>query len=112
MAITASSDQTVRVWDVRAPSCVRVMESFESPVHSVAVSPVSENTFVAGDSSGNVSVWDYASGQRLWQCPAHVGDVRSVQVRVDTHLALMFSIQCSNSHVRCSCKSSRLRPET
>ena len=112
MAITASSDQTVRVWDVRAPSCVRVMESFESPVHSVAVSPVSENTFVAGDSSGNVSVWDYASGQRLWQCPAHVGDVRSVQVRVYT-LSLMFSIQCSNSHIRCSCKSSRrdLRPD-
>ena len=56
--------------------------------------------------------WLASAGQRLWQCPAHVGDVRSVQVRVDTHLALMFSIQCSNSHVRCSCKSSRLRPET
>jgi WD40 repeat protein len=62
LCLSASTDCSVRLWDVRQRRCVRVFESHAASVWSLSVDPRFE-TFVSGDRDGQLFLTEVASGQ-------------------------------------------------
>lgn len=79
---SSSEDGTVRVWDLRSPTCSRSFDS-GAPVASVALCP-DQTRLVSGDRNGIVRVWDLQAGREVPQKHASTngGDV-DVDVDVD-----------------------------
>jgi predicted NACHT family NTPase len=61
-AVSGSSDQTVRVWDLASGTCRATLQGHTGWVRSVAVA-ADGRTAVSGSSDQTVRVWDLASGQ-------------------------------------------------
>ena len=62
VALTASADHSVRLWDLRTGQCVRVMEGHEDAVNSVSMDSACK-TAVSGSDDENVKLWDLGSGR-------------------------------------------------
>ena len=67
-AVSASTDMTIRMWDLKTSKCVRTFEGHKNEVHSVAISQ--DSAFLvsgAGGYSGDVDwtarVWDTETGE-------------------------------------------------
>jgi small GTP-binding protein len=57
LALSASSDMTVRLWDVETGSCLRVLKGHGGPITGVAWSADGRRAF-SGDLEGGIRVWD------------------------------------------------------
>jgi len=63
-AISASDDQTLKVWDVKTGQAVRTLEGHSDAVRAVAVTPKGGQAISASDDR-TLKVWDLASGRCL-----------------------------------------------
>lgn len=53
---TSSEDNTVKIWDIRTPGCIRTFDCL-SPVNSCCLHP-NQVEIISGDQNGTVKVWD------------------------------------------------------
>lgn len=86
-ALSGSSENTVRLWDVDAGRCRRVLEGHSASVWAVAWSPDGQLA-LSGSSDGAIRVWDVNSGRCIRVVEGHSSYVLSVAWSPDGRLAL------------------------
>jgi len=70
LALSGSTDGTLRLWDVATGREVRVLAANRGWVTAVRFSP--DGRFVlSGDDHDNLSLWDVASGREIWKSAGH-----------------------------------------
>uniref|UniRef100_A0A8D3C0W8 WD repeat domain 47a n=1 Tax=Scophthalmus maximus TaxID=52904 RepID=A0A8D3C0W8_SCOMX len=91
MIASGSQDKTVRFWDIRVPSCVRVVgtafHGSGSPVASVAVDP-SGRLLATGQEDSACMLYDIRGGRIVQVYRPHTSDVRSVRFSPGAHYLL------------------------
>ncbi|KAI5101787.1 WD repeat-containing protein 47 [Silurus meridionalis] len=91
MVASGSQDQTVRFWDLRVPSCVKVVRSAlngpGSAVASVAVDPTGR-LLAAGLEDNRCLLYDIRGGRMVQAYTPHAGDIRSVRFSPGAHYLL------------------------
>ncbi|KAJ8357211.1 hypothetical protein SKAU_G00200050 [Synaphobranchus kaupii] len=91
MIASGSQDKTVRFWDVRVPSCVKVVgtafHGSGSPVASVAVDP-SGRLLATGQEDCGCMLYDIRGGRMVQTYRPHTSDVRSVRFSPGAHYLL------------------------
>ncbi|XP_065118115.1 WD repeat-containing protein 47 isoform X1 [Paramisgurnus dabryanus] len=91
MIASGSQDMTVRFWDLRVPSCVRVVgtafHGSGSPVASVAVDP-SGRLLATGQEDSSCMLYDIRGGRMVQTYRPHSSDVRSVRFSPGAHYLL------------------------
>ncbi|KAK2822318.1 hypothetical protein Q5P01_022383 [Channa striata] len=91
MIASGSQDKTVRFWDLRVPSCVRVVgtafHGSGSPVASVAVDP-SGRLLATGQEDTACMLYDIRGGRIVQVYRPHTSDVRSVRFSPGAHYLL------------------------
>jgi len=53
---SGSEDNTIKIWDLRAPGCQRNFEC-SAPVNTIVLHP-NQGELISGDQNGNIRVWD------------------------------------------------------
>ncbi|KAJ0064996.1 hypothetical protein NL108_000969, partial [Boleophthalmus pectinirostris] len=88
MIASGSQDKTVRFWDLRVPSCVRVigttLHGSGSAVASVAVDP-SGRLLATGQEDSTCMLYDIKGGRIVQTYRPHTSDVRSVRFSPGAH---------------------------
>ncbi|XP_037530492.1 WD repeat-containing protein 47 [Nematolebias whitei] len=88
MIASGSQDKTVRFWDLRVPSCVRVvgttLHGSGSAVASVAVDP-SGRLLATGQEDSTCMLYDIRGGRIVQTCRPHSSDIRSVRFSPGAH---------------------------
>ncbi|XP_068446101.1 WD repeat-containing protein 47-like [Clinocottus analis] len=88
MIASGSQDKTVRFWDLRVPSCVRVvgatLHGSGSAVASVAVDP-SGRLLATGQEDSTCMLYDIRGGRIVQTYRPHSSDVRSVRFSSGAH---------------------------
>ncbi|XP_066548177.1 WD repeat-containing protein 47 [Amia ocellicauda] len=91
MIASGSQDKTVRFWDLRVPSCVRVVgtafHGSGSAVASVAVDP-SGRLLATGQEDTSCMLYDIRGGRMVQTYRPHSSDVRSVRFSPGAHYLL------------------------
>ncbi|MGH0160731.1 UNVERIFIED_CONTAM: hypothetical protein FKN15_039882 [Acipenser sinensis] len=91
MIASGSQDKTVRFWDLRVPSCVRVvgtaLHGSGSAVASVAVDP-SGRLLATGQEDTSCMLYDIRGGRMVQTYRPHSSDVRSVRFSPGAHYLL------------------------
>ncbi|KAM6342689.1 WD repeat-containing protein 47 isoform 5-T5 [Alca torda] len=97
MIASGSQDKTVRFWDLRVPSCVRVVGTtfhgtgvfslIGSAVASVAVDP-SGRLLATGQEDSSCMLYDIRGGRMVQSYHPHSSDVRSVRFSPGAHYLL------------------------
>ncbi|XP_056353801.1 WD repeat-containing protein 47 isoform X2 [Oenanthe melanoleuca] len=91
MIASGSQDKTVRFWDLRVPSCVRVVgttfHGTGSAVASVAVDP-SGRLLATGQEDSSCMLYDIRGGRMVQSYHPHGSDVRSVRFSPGAHYLL------------------------
>ncbi|XP_061201982.1 WD repeat-containing protein 47 isoform X1 [Neopsephotus bourkii] len=91
MIASGSQDKTVRFWDLRVPSCVRVVgttfHGTGSAVASVAVDP-SGRLLATGQEDSSCMLYDIRGGRMVQSYHPHTSDVRSVRFSPGAHYLL------------------------
>lgn len=59
--LTASGDQTVRLWDIEARAGLGVMKGHTGSVKSLCVHPSKPEIFASGSRDGSIALWDVRS---------------------------------------------------
>jgi small GTP-binding protein len=69
-ALTASTDKTLRLWDLETEACLHVLAKHTGFVNSCAIGPRDQQA-VSGSEDGRVCVWDLATGtgRAVWRNP-------------------------------------------
>ncbi|KAG6545554.1 hypothetical protein Mapa_013156 [Marchantia paleacea] len=71
--LTASGDQTIRLWDIENKKGVGVMMGHSGSVKSLCVHPSQSDVFVSGSRDGSVAFWDLRSQSgSLAGCPKYM----------------------------------------
>ncbi|XP_053490070.1 WD repeat-containing protein 47b isoform X1 [Ictalurus furcatus] len=91
MVASGSQDETVRFWDLRVPSCVKVVRSAlhgpGSAVASVAVDPTGR-LLAAGLEDSRCMLYDIRGGRTVQAYNPHTSDIRSVRFSPGAHYLL------------------------
>ncbi|XP_009705895.1 PREDICTED: WD repeat-containing protein 47 isoform X1 [Cariama cristata] len=91
MIASGSQDKTVRFWDLRVPSCVRVVgttfHGTGSAVASVAVDP-SGRLLATGQEDSSCMLYDIRGGRMVQSYHPHSSDIRSVRFSPGAHYLL------------------------
>ena len=88
MVASGSTDQYVRLWDLRNSQCVLVLgngsSDFSSAVQSVCVSE-NNRLLAAALENGQILLYDIKNGRTLSTIPVHASECRSVRFAPHTH---------------------------
>jgi len=76
-AISASQDETLKVWDLRSGRALRTLEGHSGSVDGVAVTADGKRV-VSASSDKTLKVWDLESGRALRTLEGHSAEVRGV----------------------------------
>jgi target of rapamycin complex subunit LST8 len=92
---SCSEDGTLRIWDVRAPTC-QVNFDCGTAINSTALHP-NQMELITGDHSGSVKVWDLQMNACREQVTPQVeSPVRSISVAYDGSI---LTVGCHKGHV-------------
>ena len=80
--VSASEDNTIRVWSVRAQTCDKIYQ-VEHPIHSLAIFP-NKRFFAAGDDQGTLHIWQIGQEQPLTSLSEHDGAIEAIAVSPDS----------------------------
>ena len=86
-AVSASSDQTLRVWDLGSGRELRTLAGHAGSVNAVAVTPDGQRAVSASDDQ-TLKVWELATGRKLRTLSGHSSAVRAVAVTPDGQRAV------------------------
>jgi transcription initiation factor TFIID subunit 5 len=64
VAVSASNDRTLRIWDRRVKGCVNVLTGHVGPVTCIEVSLASKSAIASGSADTTVQLWDMRSTSR------------------------------------------------
>ena len=64
--VSGSTDNTIKVWDLKSGDCLRTLGGHSSSVYAVALA-VDGRTIVSGSTDNTIKVWDLNVGRM----PAH-----------------------------------------
>jgi WD40 repeat protein len=81
-AVSGSSDETLRVWDLASGQCTRTLKGHTGWVWAVAVAVTADGRAVSGSSDETLRVWDLASGRCLACFPCEA-PVKSLAITAD-----------------------------
>ena len=84
--LSASTDQTIVLWDVASGEAIRTFNGHTDAVNSVAFTP-DESQIISGSADGTLILWDVASGEALRTFSEHSAGVTKVAVSPDGQLA-------------------------
>jgi WD40 repeat protein len=87
LALSASKDKTLRLWDLISGMSVRIFEGHEGFVSGVALSPDNRHA-VSVSPDGSVRIWEVGTGRQLKKLKGHSGWVRAVAVSPLGHCAV------------------------
>lgn len=87
LAISASEDGTLRVWDLERGCERQVLSRRNDPVIAVAMT-ADGTTAVSGSKDNTLTVWDISTGAVRHTLKGHSGWVRAVAVTLDGRLAV------------------------
>jgi small GTP-binding protein len=79
--VSASSDQTLKVWDIKTGKEIKTLKGHTAPVWSVAV--LSDDRVVSASWDKTLKVWDIKTGKEIITLKGHTGWVYSVAVLSD-----------------------------
>jgi WD40 repeat protein len=86
LAVSASYDGTVGVWDLTTGQGIRILKGHNDRVLSVAVSPDGSRA-ISGSADGALRIWNLSSGQSV-SLEAHEGEVFTVAFAPDGRTCL------------------------
>ncbi|MDB6174113.1 MAG: afsR [Chthoniobacteraceae bacterium] len=89
-AVSASDDETLRVWDLETGRCLRILKGHSFWVNGVAVSADGRRAVSASDDE-TLRVWDLESGRCLYTLEGHSFWVNGVAMSADGHRAVSAS---------------------
>ena len=81
-AVSASDDQTLRVWDLRSGCELRILTGHATWINAVAVTPDGQRA-VSASFDNTLKVWDLASGRELRTLIGHARAVSAEAVTPD-----------------------------
>src|SRR5208337_855419 len=95
-ALLGSWDKTLKLWDIASGREIRSFTGHTSSVHSVVISPDGRYALSSGGASsgfgeltsGELKLWDIASGREIRSFSGHKADVNSVSISSDGRTAL------------------------
>ncbi len=90
LAVSASSDKTLKVWDVGTGLELRTLEGHKNAVKSVALSVDGRLAISASDN--NIIVWDVSTGRELRTFIGHNPHLRGVALSANGKLAVSVAI--------------------
>ncbi len=79
---SASTDRTVRVWDVSAAKCIAVLTGHSDKVYAAVFHPEGKR-LATGGRDGSIWLWDLASGQEVARLKRHTNYVFSLAFSPD-----------------------------
>jgi WD40 repeat protein len=91
-AVSASDDNTLRVWDLESGAELRTLTGHTNSVNAVAVTPDGRRAVSASDDN-TLRVWDLESGEELRTLTGHTSSVSAVAVTPDGRRAVSASSQ-------------------
>lgn len=91
IAVSASDDETLRVWDVKRGLELRTLKGHSGPVRHVVLSRNKQVAVSASDDK-TLRVWDVEKGLELHVLEGHTGPVRDVALSNDNKTALSASV--------------------
>ncbi|HYT43166.1 MAG TPA: TIR domain-containing protein, partial [Methylomirabilota bacterium] len=80
--VSASSDGTIKVWELSTGRLVRTLKGYTDAVRSLAISPDGQ-AVVSASSDGTIKVWELSTGELLHTLKGHTGAVRSLAISPD-----------------------------
>jgi len=89
-AVSASRDQTLKVWDLSSGRALRTLTGHEDAVTAVAVTPDGQRA-VSASWDRTLKVWDLSSGRELRSLKGHKGSVNAVAMTPDGQCAVSAS---------------------
>jgi WD40 repeat protein len=89
-AVSASDDQTLKMWDLDTGACLRTLEGHTSGVGAVSLHADGRRA-VSASWDSTLKVWDLDSGACLRTLEGHTGNVISVALHADGHRAVSAS---------------------
>ena len=90
LAISASEDGTLKVWELENGKCLRTLEGHTGGVESVAITPDGHRA-VSPSSDRTLKIWDLDSGQCRRTLEGHMDHVQDVVVTPDGRRAVSAS---------------------
>jgi len=80
--VSASSDYTLRVWDMATGACLHVLEGHASRIYAVAITPDGSRC-VSASWDNTLRIWDMAAGAFLYVLEGHKSSVYAVAITPD-----------------------------
>jgi WD40 repeat protein len=87
LAVSGSSDKTVRIWDLVNRQQTHIMDGHEARVHDVAISG-DGRVAISGSEDQTARLWDVESGKSLRILKGHIKAIEAVAISGDGSLAL------------------------
>ncbi|XP_051122888.1 uncharacterized protein LOC127245846 [Andrographis paniculata] len=75
--LTASGDQSIKVWDTQEKTCIRALMGHTGSIKSISCHPTNQDLVVSGSRDGSFAVWDIRSSKNVNQkfCASHISVV-------------------------------------
>ncbi|MBE9208783.1 serine/threonine protein kinase [Nostoc sp. LEGE 06077] len=80
--ISASRDNTIKVWDLATGKEIRTLKGHTNGVSSVVISPDGQ-TLVSASRDNTIKVWNFATGKEIRTLEGHTNGVSSVVISPD-----------------------------